>query len=908
MNLEKMLIEKTYYEGFMEGNEEKHPAGVLAEGFLEARQQGGKGLPEIRFAQGEVYYAFRDYEAAIHKWERIDGSLKEWAVKNTADSYYELGELAKAEDLYKAVNSQNASLKAEVALQLFSLYIEKGQEASASHTIKGLIAENPGYPDAASLARSFFEGSADWDSATELAVNEIVRTRSADWADILISYVEREATAAYSPSYFKRVLTVLYETDENRFGQLAGALWKSYQGRESYFTWIEEFNSLLAGFGNLPSGIWPELSILYKEAYLGFTTSGNYSIQSLAPIMPSLLSNWIAIEDRKTIALAASALLAWSGRFPAGVSRESIESAESFLALSQRTENDFAEGLALISEISAWAGSQGLQIGPRIEWIAEELANFRTRHVVTAGLKGSGKAHVLSLILGDAYPEEDDASSAALAFQYHDEAAVSWVTDEAIIEAEELGELDGMNKGSGICTFSLPVPFLKDSGLSIIDLPEFEGEYLGPEDFDYLHLADSLFFTVDASDPLTSEERMALGQIREQAPGLPVHFMLTQSGEPDPHAFEQAALVIKGSFPDSEIIKAGPSPNRQRLFESIVKAVVIGTPERSILGSRTDKLLLLIRKTLDHLLNQRAEREKGILETIESQEQKAAKLTGAIHQLDDIESERIEKVRKSYRKRIDQAKADALADIPELLRGTADFLKEDSDFRTIHLSLNDEMNRRLNAYLNETALPKLRTAIGEWIEETGGELSRIQEFLDEMAASFNTLYGRDWVKLDCDFRVLDDWQRDISRMADSYQLDKVNVLLRRTPSQIFLKGAGKLLGALPQNNAMLYNRYKNFVENEDYLDTAKLVNDRFFIQFDLFEKAISRDLALFFLNPHQVLAGTLATTQAQLADSRQQAVEMKENPTRFHDPMSLFGIRLRQLEWLEMAGRGNGLD
>ncbi|WP_053365036.1 tetratricopeptide repeat protein [Bacillus sp. FJAT-27245] len=903
MNLERMLIEKTYYESFMEGNEEKHPALVLAEAYLEARRKGGKGLPEIKFAQGEVYFAFRDYEAAIHKWEGSDGPLSQWAVKNTADAYYELGELATAEDLYKSVETMNASLKAEVALQLFSLYIEKGKEEAASETIKGLIAENPGYPDAADLARSFFEGRADWDSATELAANEIVRTKSAGWADILISYVDREATVSYPPGYFNKVLAVLYETDESRFGELAAALWKTYRGREGYFAWIEEFNALLGGFGGLPEGIWPELSLLYKEAYLDFTTSGNYSIQSLAPIMPSLLSNWLAIEDRRTIGLAASALLAWSGRYPAGISLEAIETAESLLAHSKRTENDFAEGLALISEISTWAGGQGLQISPRLEWIAGELANFRTRHVVTAGLKGSGKAHVLRQILGDSYSEAEMASSTALAFQYRDEAAISMVTDENVVEAEEFGELEGVENENGICTFSLPVPFLKDSGLSIIDLPELDSDHVSPDHFDYIDLADSLFFAVDATDPLTAEERLVLGQIREQAPGLPVHFLLTQTGEPDPHAFEQAALVIKGSFPNSEVIKAGPVPDRERLFEGIVKAAVIGTPERSILGSRTDKLLLLIRKTLDHLLFQRAGQEKGIEEAIESKEQMAAKLTGAIHQLGDIESESIEKVRKSYRKRIDEAKADALADIPELLRGTVDFLKEDSDFRTVHLSLNDEMNRRLNAYLNDTALPKLRESLGGWMEETGTELSRIQEFLDEMAESFNSLYGADWIRLDCDFRVLDDWQRDIGRMANSYQLDKVNVLLRRTPSQIFLKGAGKLLGALPQNNAMLYNRYKSFVENEDYLDTARLVNDRFFMQFDLFEKAIARDLSLFFLNPHQVLQGTHAATQEELADSRQKAADMKKNPARFHDPMALFGIRLRQLEWLEMVGQ-----
>ncbi|OCA83048.1 hypothetical protein A8F94_18060 [Bacillus sp. FJAT-27225] len=902
MNLEKMLIEKTYYESLMEG-QDGYPAAVLAEAYHAAVQKGDAGLQEIRFAQGEVYFGFRDYESAIYKWQGIEGSLVQWAIKNTGDAYYELGELAKAEDLYKSVSSENLSLRAEVALQLFSLYIERGKEDSASQTIKGLIAENPGYPDASVLARKFFEGRKDWVSATELAANETVRTKDGEWADILISYVEQGVTVNREPSYFNQVLKALYEVDKERFGKLAAALWNSYKEQTGYFAWISNWNALLGELRDVPSGIWPELSALYKEAYLDFTTSGNYSILSLSSIMPPLLTNWLMIADEATLSLAASALLAWSGKFPAGISGSSIEAAELALTNSKRSENDFVEGLALLSEIASWTEMRGLQIGPRLEWIAEELANFRTRHIVTAGMKGSGKAWALRLILGDAYPEETEASRNALAFQYQDEAAIGLVTDKEIVVTEELERIQEEDLENGIFTFSLPIPFLRDAGLSLIDLPEFEEESIGQEDLSYIHLADSLFFAVNSALPLTTHEQVVISRIRELVPGLPIHFLLTQQGEPDPNEFEQAAIMLKSVFPESEVIKAGPMPNKERLFESIVKAAVIGTPERSIIGSRTDKLLLLIRKTLDHLLLQRMEQEKGIHDTIENREQMAAKLTGAMNQLDDIEVERIEKVQKSYREILDEARAEAMADIPALLRETSDFLKETSDFRTIHLDMNDEMNRRLNTYLNEKLLPKLKASLAEWIEETGRELSTIQEFLDEMAESFNSLYGKNWIQLDCDFRVLEDWKRDIDRLTNRYQLEKVNVLLRRTPSQILLKGAGKLLGALPQNNAMLYNRYKSFVEGEDYSDTVKIVNSRFFLQFDVFENAIAHDISIFFKNPREVLAETLADTEVKLAETRERAADMKKNPEKFHDPMSLFTIRLRQLEWLEMTGK-----
>ena len=72
-----------------------------------------------------------------------------------------------------------------------------------------------------------------------------------------------------------------------------------------------------------------------------------------------------------------------------------------------------------------------------------------------------------------------------------------------------------------------------------------------------------------------------------------------------------------------------------------------------------------------------------------------------------------------------------------------------------------------------------------------------------------------------------------------------------------MKSAGKLFGAFQQNNAMLYNKYKQFVENQDYLDVTESIVNKLLLQFELFEKALERDISIFFRNPFDVLNQTV---------------------------------------------------
>ncbi|MEK1833149.1 hypothetical protein AAAC51_42480 [Priestia megaterium] len=75
--------------------------------------------------------------------------------------------------------------------------------------------------------------------------------------------------------------------------------------------------------------------------------------------------------------------------------------------------------------------------------------------------------------------------------------------------------------------------------------------------------------------------------------------------------------------------------------------------------------------------------------------------------------------------------------------------------------------------------------------------------------------------------MLDDWRRDVNRMANRVQLDEENILLRVNPTQLLLKGAGKLFSSILQNQTLLYNQYKKYIESQDYQDITESMLAKF---------------------------------------------------------------------------------
>lgn len=907
MTLEKELISKSYYQTLIEGDKQGQPIKALGEMYMDELQNEVPDLSTIRFAQGEVYFLNKDFETAIFKWENISNDLKPWAQKNIADAHYELNLLAIAEDYYHAVETDSDVLKMEVLLQLVSLYISLGKHENAVESIKKAVELNPDYSDVTNLARAIFEDHQDWGNAIELAGNEAIRTESLSWFEILKVYVEQGHTVKMKPDYFSQALMTLYNIDKACFASLTVALWKSYKQNDMYFPWLNEINQVLHNLELDCSSIWKDLSALYKETYFELI-NGKLLISDFSYLIPNHLTNWLKISTATDALVSSSAVLSWSEIFPSQIDVSLVSKAESLLSQSVRYPNAIEEGFKLFESIMNWAEEEGILLSKRFEWMVRDLLDINNYHLLIAGSATSGKSAFVNRLIDEELIE--DSTSAAVLFKNASEAEILYISDEEVRSLSDLDDFIQSTKSQqALIRCEMPFSYLDENRLVLIDTPGLVyNSRLRNNVFQYLHLADSLLFVLNADSYLMSKDLEMAIRIREQAPDLPIHFLLLKTdrkvNDQDANELiEKTALRIDTYFPNSKVVvfstydESNSQLNKLSVF---VKSIMEGIhPEEE----RTSRILYYIKNSIKFLLEKQVEKENSINNKINWNEDIVTKLEGASNQLSDMEEGKVRDVKKSYSNIKNDLRQDLVLKIPELLRNCSDMVKEDSDFGRIHVALNDTMNRRITSYIEETVLPDFRVAIQGWIADCEGELRESQTFLDEMSVSFNHLFGEKKVVLACDFKVLEDWRRDVARMTrGNVTLEKANILMRSTPSQLLMKSAGKLFGSLSRNKELLYNKYKQFIESQDYTLIAESMTDEFMQPFDLFEKSLERDVNMFFAPPFEVLNQTLLETQNDIKENEVSLSNMRKNPEIYSDPLTLFELKVRQYELMNTAG------
>ncbi len=893
--MEKQLISKSYYHKFIEGIHNVDPIQVLGELYIDEQQNEMPDLSYIRFAQGEVYFLYKDYEAAIFKWENVSNELKPWAQKNIADAHAKMNLLAIAEDYYNAVETDSEVLKTEVLLQLFSLYIQLGKHAKAVESIKHAVDINPDYPDVTDVARVFFEDQQDWENAVELAVNEAMRTESLSWFVVLEEYVEDGHTAKIKPNYFSEVLMTLYNIDLNRFESLATALWNSYKQTDLYFPWLEEINDLLLNIEPGPSCVWSKLSNQFRETYFELM-NGTFLVREFSYLIPSHLTNWMKVSTASEAAIASSAVLAWNEMYPSDMEASIISKAESLLSRAARDQNGIEDGFKLFKSIIKWAEGEGLLLDKRFEWIVHELQDLNQYHLMITGTETSGKASFVNMLLDEEVSEEP--ANGTILYKDADNAKIHAITNEEERSIAEHNDFKEATKDEHtFISCKMPVQFLNENKLTLIDTPQTDGNH-------YLYLADSLLFVLNADSNLTGNELDMAVQIREQAPELPIHFLLcnmdrnTNSQE----VMERTEKII--SRIDSYFSNAkaftystyGDRNNQINEFSAFTKSIMGG---HSLEEERATKILYYVRKSIKYLLLKREEVENSLIDNIKWNEEIVTKLKGAQNQLSDIEENTVQVIKKSYSKIIEEWKQDLTIKIPELIRQSSEVIKEDSDFKKIHIVLNDEINKRINNYIEETVLPDLYLKLQKWIENSEMELNDSKKYLGEMCESFNQLYGEDKIYFECDSRVLDDWHRDMNRMTrGNIQLTNATFISNATISQFLWRSAGKLVGALSKNNETVHDKYKQYVEGKDYSKTTEILIDEFMQQFKIFGKSLERDIKIFFTDPYDELDAVLAETYDEIEENKDILSDMQQKPEVYRNPFTLFELKLRQYEWM----------
>lgn len=694
MTTENELLKKSYYQTIIDHDKKEHPIRALGEMYKEEMQKEQPELSSIRFAQGEVYFLNHDYETAIYKWQHpLDEELIPWAQKNIADAHVELGLLDYAEKLYKEVVTESVTLKTEVLLQLFNLYIRQENQEKSVEIIKTAVQLNPDYPDVTTIARNHFEDIQDWNSAVELSVNEAIRTESDFWFDMLEGYANRGLASNCDPNYFNEVLASLYFIDKYRFERMTEVLWNNYKESDNYLAWLEEMNQLLLNQTNESSYHWEKLPTLFKEAYSELM-SGRFLIKDISKVIQNHLTNWFELSSGSDKHLASAAILAWNERFPFELNAILVGEAEQQLSNSLIHSNGAQIGKELLESLKTWAAKEGL-----LEDLTEKLS------------------------------------------------------------------------------------------------PKLTG------------------FKMEEASPSTIKR--------------------------------------------------------------------------------------LVQDSITFIHEQNIELENGILQEMNWKNEILTELQDAKAQINDMKEEKARIMSRSFREIKDDIKENVQKSLPKVLRACSDLVKKDGDLSKLHTELNVEMNRKILEHMEENVLPELKASFREWIENCEREFHESKKTCLELSEGINEQFKEDKVTFSGDFEVLGDWQRDMERASRGLlRLDEINILLRNNPSQLLLKGAGKLLGPISKSNEIVLKRYKEYIGNADYSEVVEEVTKSITQQLDLFEDSIEWDVRRFFSNPEEVLRSVIEEVEEDIEKQNSQLNTMRDKPEIYQDPITLFELKLRQYELL----------
>ncbi|KAB7672484.1 hypothetical protein [Bacillus sp. B1-b2] len=897
MTLEKKLIEKTYYESYTKDRDEL-PFEVLGQLYMQEQRKNVPDMTSIRFAQGELYFQYHDYEAAIFKWENISGELEPWAKKNLADAYLELEEYSTAESFYKSIATDSDLLTTEISLQLFSLYLQKGNHEMALDMIKSLVISNPDYANITTIAKKYYEEQQEWDEAIQLAVHEGLRTDSLKWYDALIPYSKLELIKNYPPSYFKETLQNVQELDRPTFTRLVVAMWPNYQETTHNLAWVQLFNEIFVPSEEEENS----LAEVIEKSY-HYLISGKYPINEVKEFIPSLLANYFlsAVDEKKHT--AASAVLAWNEMFKESIDRSVVEQAETNINLASNSDVGTEEFMSLFQSIVTWANKHDIHIDHKFSRKVMEYIPSQNNHILMLGSTGSGVNTYINELIGETILAEE--TKAVVTIQDQDYLEMKELTDSGFVTMDnltnfydELLNIHDYTENPRVFNLYAPSSYLRENKWTVSTAP-----FVSEDSYcDYALLADSLLFVINEKAVFSYTEYEQLNQWKEKSPHLTIQFLIyVDDVDHDRVAtkrLQKAISTIQHYFSDSKIFIYSKQENPHSQLDEISLYYTQHFQERDVKEERLSKSTTIIQDLITSLLDKRVEMESSLQTSLQVYEEMVSKLSGAKNQLIDMEAMQSDLVIKQFHDLKRNIKEEIIKEVPELLRNCKELVKEDSDFSKIHLILNEEMNKRINSYLQETMVPRVHQHTEDWIQHSQTELEKSQIFLNELKESFNDIYQEQTLTLTCDFSIIDDWHRDARRLTGGMQVDQLNIFMRFNPSQMFLKSAGKLLGVMQQNKKMLQSKYQKYMETEDFQEVANEVAEKVLQQFDFYEKGLARDIQLFYVQPIQTLQTTVEVKTTEIEEYRDLLSRLKKNPAMFHDPLRLFELRLLQYDWL----------
>ncbi len=107
---------------------------------------------------------------------------------------------------------------------------------------------------------------------------------------------------------------------------------------------------------------------------------------------------------------------------------------------------------------------------------------------------------------------------------------------------------------------------------------------------------------------------------------------------------------------------------------------------------------------------------------------------------------------------------------------------------------------------------------------------------------------------------LDDWNRDVVRMTKSNSVNKRQCTCNFTPNTVFKENLENCC-CHQKTNLCSPTNINNILKFLKYAEIAHTISKQFFLQFEVFEGALERDIMMFFKDPLSILKQNVDAAQ-----------------------------------------------
>ncbi|RXJ02221.1 hypothetical protein DS745_07475 [Anaerobacillus alkaliphilus] len=905
--IEETLIEKQFYRQVADTNDSLEAIRSLSLMANKMYSNKSETLDEILYSQGELYFQLGDYEAAIYKWGKVSNhELGLWAPKNSADAYMCLGDLQKAEAIYTSIGEGSVTLKKEVLLSLYELYVADINKVR--QTVDKLVHLDWQYKNVYQMALHFYEEHREYLSAFALVLDKLEVQYDDDTLSRIKTYFTESSETIKPVFSAARLLKLLWREDRQQLVNYFQFLNDYYLQTDYFIHWL---NHLFTPINEVDAKLGVYLLTEKPECFeknLERLFSGAFKIKEIRHIIEYQFSEYYQLAPNTSLKRALGALLlAWKKRFP----NDFMVSGIDLNFLPEERMYKLSTMQEFYQNVVGWMNRIDVKVDGYSSWWMDYYLNNDKKKLMVSGSFSNGKSSFINSIVGYPILNADHLPTTS-AVTILDHGEVECVTEFRnqnlqVITMEELRAKTTINHAAHGSLSSHLYHIDKDldalKQITLIDTPGFNDEKQNEQNptFDFLHLADEMLFILSAETPFKKTEKEAIEKILELRPNLQISFLLNKFDYLDEEEVEDTLEDLERRLSKTfqrDITVIPYSSSYPELNDGKkVNHLLFKAEHLAIEQERMEKLLPYLGELLAKFDVNLEEKEKELNRLLLLKKREGDKLKELEDSFVRYKNTVVSNIIQKYLSFSSSMHSFIKGRIQERLVKYSNGISQETDLNKVYQYLDKEINQELKQLLEEMFQPQISHLFSYWISDVSKHLLTVSKDIAHMKIELADVRSLPEVEQQAlstgefNERIIPEFKA----LMEDIEYTHIDTFKSINPVQSFLTGVGKLFGNKSQIATDKVNQFKHQLETKLFDE----VIEKFGYQIT---KAIAKFDTNIRTNFDQLFEDTQTYFRHNRDESNQQtikqAMELKElldSKEGYIERVTLYKIRYEQL-------------